>query len=278
MKKTILSAVVMMAMLAITGNTFAAKPADNKAGAQKYAWHLSGDVMPVPPYGSADIIGSDTASKLIVNQPNGKVDVNVTGVMNGLNPNTTYTVYLSKGYTPYEYTGWNVVGNWVLRFNLGGNYDHDINITVQNDGTFSGTGGYPASGPPYSITETVTGTIDVMTGAISFHSVYNNGYWYDATGTIASNGTMSGTWGNTSQGYGHSWNSISGVATKTHTEDTGWSGLLTSAIQPFTFTTDSEGSGSWHINLKDGITTASEFSVWINGSGRTILISDNVPL
>lgn len=281
MKKLILSAIAIVSLLALTGMASAAKPAGNLAGTQKVAWNLSGAVMPVPPYGSLDIPGSDTASKLIVNQPNGITEVTMTGVMNGLNPNTTYTVYLSKGYTPYVYTGWNVVGTWVLRFNLGGNYDHDIIINVQSDGTFSGTGGYPASGPPYSITETITGTINVMTGAVTLHSVYNNGYWYDATGTIASDGTMSGTWGNTGQGYGHLWHSISGNAVKTHTGNTGWSGLFTSTVQPFTFTTDAYGAGSWHVNLRDENFPAPgthNLSVWINRAGRTMLISDNVPV
>jgi hypothetical protein len=75
----------------------AVKPETNLAKAQEVAWNLSAAVMPVPPYGSHDIPGSDTASKLIVNQPNGNTEVTITGVMNGLNPNTTYTVYLSNG-------------------------------------------------------------------------------------------------------------------------------------------------------------------------------------
>jgi hypothetical protein len=235
--------------------------------------------MPVPPYGSLDIPGSDTASKLIVNQPNGKVQAMVTGVMNGLHPDTTYTVYLSNGYTPYVFTGWNIVGSWVFRAEYyGSTYDHDIIITSQDsNGNFLGTGGYPAGGP-YQITETVTGHIDVMTGAITMHGVYNNGYTYDIVASVASGGTISGTWGNAGQGYGNPYYSISGSATKTHTGDTGWPGLFTSTLQPFTFTTDDTGSGSWHVNLR-----ASDFpgkgdytlSVWINEAGATILVSDN---
>ncbi|MBN1367672.1 MAG: hypothetical protein JW967_07080 [Dehalococcoidales bacterium] len=160
---------------------------------------------------------------------------------------------------------------------MGGNYDHDYTITQHADGTFSGTGGYPASGPPYSITETVTGTIDVMNGNITFHSDYNNGYWYDAIGTIAADGTISGTWGNNGQGYGHDWYSITGAAIKTHTGNTGWPGLFTSTVPAFTFSTDSYGEGSWHINLTgDNFPGPGSYclSVWINEAGRTILISD----
>ncbi|MBN1971797.1 MAG: hypothetical protein JW870_20730 [Candidatus Delongbacteria bacterium] len=76
------------------------KPEGNLAGAVEVPWNLSGDVMPVPPYGSIDIPGSDTASKLIVNQPNGSVKVTLTGVMSGLVPNTEYTVYLANAYVP----------------------------------------------------------------------------------------------------------------------------------------------------------------------------------
>lgn len=262
----------LMSMIFVPA-AFAVKP-KNLASAEKIPWHLSGDVMPVPPYGSRDISGSDTASKLIVNQPNGNTEVTITGAMNGLNPNTKYTVYISKAWSPQTTwpglfnTGWNIKGSWIIRFNLGSNYDHDIVIDVQDDGTFSGYGGYPAGGPPYSITETVTGTIDVMSGAVTFHSDYDNtGYWYDAEGTIAVDGTMSGTWGNDGQGYGHSWTSISGNAVKRHT------------VPTFTFMTDEYGAGSWHLNLRDedfsGEPGTYILSVWINEAGRTMLISDN---
>lgn len=273
------AAVIVLGML-ITAPVCAVKPAENLGGAQEVSWYLSGDVMPVPPYGSADLAGSDTSSKLIVNQPNGNTEVALTGVMNGLSPNTEYTVFLSKDYEPYEYTGWDITGTYGIRAVLGGNYDHDYTITVQDNeaGTFSGTGGYPMSGPPYSITETVTGTINPMTGAITWHTVYNDGYWADSVGTIASDGSILGTWGNTAQGYGHTWYSIAGTAHKTHTGDESWPGLFTSTVPPFTFTTDEFGSGSWHVNLRDANFAGSgtyPISVWINGGGRTVLISDN---
>ncbi|GAI99267.1 unnamed protein product, partial [marine sediment metagenome] len=105
MKKVIVFILIVALILFVTpGIVSAAKPAGNLAGAQKVNWNLSAAVMPVPPYGSRDITGSDTASKLIVNQPNGNTVVTITGAMNGLNPNTTYTVYLSKGYAPM--TSW----------------------------------------------------------------------------------------------------------------------------------------------------------------------------
>lgn len=260
----------------------AVKPSGNLASAQTVQWNLSAAVMPVPPYGSRDIPGSDTASKLIVNQPNGNTEVTITGAMNGLSPSTTYTVYLSKGYTPYVDTGWNVIGTYVLRLVLGAGYNHDIVITAQTDGTFTGTGGYPASAdPPYAFpyNEVITGTIGVMNGIVSIHSVYQNGYWYTARGTIAPDGTMSGTLiaSNIAE-PGKPWYMLSGKATRTHTGDTGWPGLFTSTIQPFTFTTDEFGAGSWHLNLRDSNFSGAgtyRMSVWINEAGLTILVSNN---
>ena len=87
----VLLATVVLTM-ALATPALAKKPAGNLAGNVKVPWNLSADVMPVPPYGSADIPGSDTASKLNVNQPNGKIEVTMTGVMKGLSANTTCTV------------------------------------------------------------------------------------------------------------------------------------------------------------------------------------------
>lgn len=85
-----------------------------------------------------------------------------------------------------------IAGDWVLTFVYGGIWMHDIHIVTMNpDGTFSGTGGYPAGGP-YTTTETITGSI--VGDNISIHSVYDgSSYYYDAIGTIAPDGSMSGT-------------------------------------------------------------------------------------
>ena len=294
-KLTYLLVLALILGLALTGCTFLSnigqapaidqtkvKPTGNLAGAEEVAWNLSGDVMPIPPYSYYDIPVSDTASKLIINQPNGNVEVVVTGVMKGLDPYTTYTVILSNGYTPYEFTGWDVVGTWVLRLHFGASiYDHDVIIDVPSNGTFTGTGGYPAgSGPPYNYpyNEIVTGNINIMTGEITFHSDYENSYFYDATGTIASDGTMSGDWTGSGQPT-YTWESISGQATKTHTGDTGHPGDFNNYPR-FTFLTDEYGTGSWHFNLRDedfNGAGAYDLSVWINQTNpnATILISDS---
>jgi len=248
------------------------KPTGNLAGAEEVAWNLSADVMPVPKYGSRDIPGSDTASKLIVNQPNGAVEVTMTGVMNGLNPNTTYTVYLSKGYTPYVPLDVTGTYTWLVL----STYHHDLVITTQNpDGTFSGTGGYPAGSSPYTAAgqtpEIITGQVtgNQITFITTYLGPYNPGYSVTVIGTIASDGSMSGTspW---------EWHTTSGAATLA-SGSTGWPGLFTSTVPAFTFTTDEFGAESWHINLRDsdfpGAGTYT-LSVWINEAGLTMLISD----
>jgi len=279
MKKLVLVAVAFVFLLAVVRTAMAAKPAGNLAVAEKVPWNLSGAVMPVPPWGLHDIIGSDTASKLIVNQPNGNTEVTITGVMNGLNPNTTYTVYLSNKYT--KFTGWSVIGDWSLRWVVtgGGAYDHDMFITFQKDGSFSGTAKYPAGGP-YTIIEPVTGTIGVTTsGSVTIHITQPPGTYYsDSTGTIDRYGKMSGTWTDSNGNLGI-FSTLSGNATPIESGSTSYPGLFTSTVPTFTFVTDAYGSGSWHINLTDanfppeaGTYT---LSVWINAAGGTLLISDN---
>lgn len=254
------------------------KPTGNLAGAVKVPWNLSGDVMPVSPYGpygTMDIPGSDTASKLIVNQPNGAVEVTITGAMNGLTPNTPYTVYLSKEYTKYTPIDIRGTYEWLVL----STYLHDMTIDTQNpDGTFSGTGGYPAGSFPYTSSgqtpETITGQvmgnqIDI-TFTTTYIGPYNPGYTATVSGTIAPDGSMSG---NTPC----EWHTTEGHVTLA-SGSTSWPGLFTSTVQPFTFTTDEFGAGSWHVNLRD-IDFGNEpkvytLSVWIN-LGGTILISDN---
>ena len=257
------------------------KPAGNLAGAEKVNWNLSGAVMPSPPYGLSDDLDSDTASKLIVNQPNGALEVTITGEMNSLAPNTTYTVYLEEEYIPF--IGWDLQDTWGLQFYLNGvaGNAHDIIIESQQpDGTFLGIGRFPAGGPYIStFNQIITGT--VTSGVVTFHSTYPNlsyEYWYTVTGKISKHGAMmSGTWidirGNTG-----TFSSLYGAATSMDGGSTWCPGLFTSTVPKFTFTTDIYGSGGWHINLRDSDfvkTGINILSVLINKPGATILISNN---
>jgi len=88
-----------------------AKP--DKPGAGFAAFHLTGDVLCVPPYGTIDIPGS--GGKVIYNQPNGKMAVLINSIVNGLKPNFTYKLYLRNykkpGAPPWGATGCSY-GNW----------------------------------------------------------------------------------------------------------------------------------------------------------------------
>lgn len=271
--KKYLSMVLGLALVAIfAGQVFAAKPDTNKASAQTIDWNLSADVMPVPPYGSRDIPDSDTLSKLIVNQPNGNTEAAITGVMKGLKPNTTYTVYLSKEYTPYS-EFWDVTGTWGIAINyLGNDYVHDTTITKIGN-SLEGFLVYPGN------TKKITsGTVTGNTITIVAEYVQNVPGTVTLNGTIDSNGMMSGTWSDTWGGLDRSgtWSTTGGPATKITSGSLGWPGLLSEKIPAFTFSTDDLGAGSWHINLKKslGITGEKSMSVWINGDGATLLISD----
>ena len=271
---------VLLTMMFLTvAPVLAVKPAGNLASAEKVPWNLSAEVMKVPPYGSRDIPGSDEASKLIVNQPNGNVEVVITGAMNGLNPNTVYTVYLSRAYS-LTYQRWSLLGDWKHVGYLGtSEYRHEWTVDSETDTTFSGTGRYPADGPTYTITWAFTGTKS-GDGTITMHIDYDgSSYWADLVGTIdPDDGSISGIWTD-SNGKNGTWKTYYGAATfKGMISNTYWSGLFTDTVPEFTFTTDEYGAGSWHINLRD-----SDFlgpgtytlSVWINEAGRTMLISNN---
>ena len=106
-----LAALVVVAL--VTAPVGAAGGGRARAGATQYPFHLSGDVQPVPPYGSIDIPGS--SGKLIVNQPEGEVSVVLTAIFDGLLPTRTYRVYIMN-YAQPGASGWTYThrGPWTL--------------------------------------------------------------------------------------------------------------------------------------------------------------------
>jgi hypothetical protein len=278
MKKIILPAIFVLALMATTGTAFAKdlKNAGPKRMAEKINWNLSGAVMPVPPYGSLDIPGSDTASKLMVKQPKDGKLLKIKGLMKGLTPNTTYTVYLSNSYTPYKETGWNVSGSYTMDVSYSGSHYNYV-LTLSQSGTAI-TGDLNDTylpGDPPIINGTITGN------TVTFSVDYGSGSWQGVrtfTGTIGASGALSGTWNETGAEQGNDlWSTTAGNAVMTHTGDTGWPGLFTDKVQPLTFITNDKGLGKWKIELKAGDYTGTKFSVWINNGG-TLLISDNATI
>lgn len=96
-----LGALAILALLVVPA--FAAGGGKAKAGASHYTFYHSGDVLPVPPYGSVDEPAS--SGKLIVNQPEGEVSLVFTAIFDGLTPDKLYYVYLMN-YTCPNQPGW----------------------------------------------------------------------------------------------------------------------------------------------------------------------------
>jgi len=111
---------------------------------------------------------------------------------------------------------WNANGVYTVDFEyLGSHYVHDATIAGQDSlGNFTTNGGYPAGGP-YTFAWNGTGTEqgNAVTFAVDY-TVGAPGTHMDMTGTVASDGSMSGTW---TDNYGGSrsgtWTTASGHAT-----------------------------------------------------------------
>ncbi|HSX46171.1 MAG TPA: hypothetical protein VLG27_04195, partial [Candidatus Saccharimonadia bacterium] len=110
---------------------------------------------------------------------------------------------------------WNPVGSYTVDFTCtsgcAGTYEHSMDITHFNssNGNLSGTGHYNADP---SITWDLTGSL--TDSNVTLHILYtgsNAGYTVDATGTVANDGTMSGTASsNASQAF--TWKTTAGAA------------------------------------------------------------------
>lgn len=144
--------------------------------------------------------------------------------------------WLTNHMSGEYYNEWDITGDWVLEFDyLGSLYIHDMTVV---DNTFTGTGGYPAGGS-YTTTWTVTGTVsgDDIEMKIEYDS---SSYYVDVVGTIAEDGTMSGTWSNASQSG--TWQSTSGVAIRDLCE---WDYFI-KIVTPSTINGDYVYAGVWY--------------------------------
>ena len=114
---------------------------------------------------------------------------------------------------------WNVTGSYVAAFNyLSTDYPHDVSLTQDASGNLTGSGGSPAGANVYTW-EITSGTVSGNT--IDFYANYTA--TADAvtpltvmhvTGTVAADGSMSGTWSDNYQGGNRSgtWSTTSGKA------------------------------------------------------------------
>ena len=96
---------------------------------------------------------------------------------------------------------WNVSGTWVMTFEYQSSpYAHDMTLT-QSGGALNGSGGYPAGASSYEYAWTIdSGTVSGNNINFTAHyTVGAVGTTMQVVGTIASDGSMSGTW---SDNYG----------------------------------------------------------------------------
>lgn len=116
-----------------------------------------------------------------------------------------------------------VVGTWVWSFfdiMSGLTYHHDVTITSQSGGSFTGTGGYP-NGGPYTDTFVVNGTVNK--DQIQYTIVYvtgNVGYTINASGMVNPWGAWGSNW-NSNTGQTGFWYSMSGGSTTVGCEGKG---------------------------------------------------------
>src|SRR3990167_2966424 len=95
---------------------------------------------------------------------------------------------------------WDVTGSWVVAFDyLGTPYSHDMVLTQDSAGDLTGSGGYPAGGTHVYTWVLTSGSVDGST--IDFYADYTASAdavtpqtTMHVVGTIADDGTMSGTW------------------------------------------------------------------------------------
>lgn len=175
-------------------------------------------------------------------------------------------------------TSWSVNGTYTFDFEyLGGHYVHDAVISNQSGGGYDVAGGYPAGGAHVFAWG--------GTGAVSGNNVSNDVvYTADATavgtlmemnGSIAPDGTMSGTWSDNYLGGNRTgtWATASGAATKTVSGCTGKGSFKYSDANGINYVMDVKyvnvsGTESWFA----GPTTSGNFGI---GTWIFIKVADN---
>ena len=117
----------------------------------------------------------------------------------------------------------NVTGDYIVEFVYSGPYFHDMNLVQDINGNITGNGGFPSQGP-YSYSWKITnGTI--VGNQLNLTILYDigaTGTIMHMIGTVASNGTMSGTWDDNFGGLRNgTWSATVGTAALLLSEDFG---------------------------------------------------------
>ncbi len=180
-------------------------------------------------------------------------------------------------------TTWDTTGNYVIAFEYGGaDYQHDVHLVQDGSGNLTGNGGSPAGANTYTWVITsgtvADNTIDFLANYTATPDAVSPQTIMHVIGTIASNGTISGTWSDNYAGGSRSgtFTTTSGAAnlmvTNTNvvvSENTaagenqpGWLfNRDATTSTPYTFNNDfsSVGSGSLYILPIGGSTSTDKF-------------------
>jgi hypothetical protein len=110
-------------------------------------------------------------------------------------------------------TDWDVTGDWVFDYYYGGSNLHDMTLVQDEDGALTGTGGAFAGILPYAYPWTIVSGLvdgDSITLIADLDALACS---FTLTGTIAGDGTMSGTWTDDCAGErAGTWETTSGAA------------------------------------------------------------------
>lgn len=169
-------------------------------------------------------------------------------------------------------TSWDITGTYTIAFTCtsgcSGTYPHTMTVDVVDlfNGTFSGYGNYNIN-PAY--TWVVTGT--VIDSAITFYIDYtglNPSYYVNVTGTVAGDGTMSGT--ATAPGQTFTWSTTSGAAVfNRHAEITSpTEGQVVSGSVPFNAVLYDDDSDAVQWAVRRETCAAGTNTVWGNVDGH----------
>lgn len=174
---------------------------------------------------------------------------------------TSLTAILPLSAGAISTPNWDVTGNYVANFNyLGTDYSHDMHLTQDNAGNLTGNGGSPAgantymwtidsgsvSGDTIDFTVHYTATPDAVTPLTTMHVM----------GTIAPDGSMTGTWTDNYQGGNRAgtWTTTTGSGTASP-----MGGVMTN---PATGITSSDAT----LNGTNGNAAATGHSFWVSTS------------
>ncbi len=133
----------------------------------------------------------------------------------------TAMLVVSIGFLPAKATvapSWDATGHYTIAFDYGGTpYSHDMDLVQDSSGSLTGSGGSPVGAHTY---HWVLNSGSVEGNTINFSANYTASAdavtpltVLNVTGTVAPNGTMSGTWSDNYQGGSRSgtWTTTAGA-------------------------------------------------------------------